>query len=191
MLGRKLPLSKQLTLGAVVGGTAFLVSATLSAITAGVPADRQTTPTWFIGLIFGSVAGAVYLMLSGNRSVPLADDAARTAALAGPADPAGAQLLVMRQGFVGKLAGVDVSVDGRVATQLKSPRFAALAVTPGRHELVAAVQNRRSEPLAVEVAAGETAVVRLTVGLGKLELVREPDLATARRALATVPMVTA
>ena len=108
--------------------------------------------------------------------------------LAGPAAGA-AQLLVYRQGFVGKLAGVDILVDGEVATQLKSPRFAALMLTPGRHELMAEVQGKRTKPLPIDLASGETAAVRVNMAIGRADLIREPDLVAVRRTLAGVSMV--
>lgn len=185
---KKLPLSKQLTFGAIVAGVSFLVSFLLAAITSGVPDNARTTPTWFIGLIFGTVAGAVYLLLANNKRMPLADDTERTKALAGPATGA-AQLLVFRQGFVGKLAGVDVLIDGTVATQLKSPRFAALTIAPGRHEVLAEVQGKRTEPLLLDLAPDEVAAVRIDMAIGRAKLTREADVAVARRALAKVPMV--
>lgn len=185
---KKLPLSKQLTFGAIVLGSSFAISFLLGLITARVPPEELTTPNWFIGLIFGVVAGTVYLMLANNRHMPLADNAARAAALAGPG--AGeAQLLVYRQGFVGKMAGIDIWIDGAVATQLKSPRFAALTLTPGRHELFAEVQGKRTKPLPVELAPGEAMAVRVNMAIGRADLIVERDLAVVRRTLASVPMI--
>lgn len=185
----KLPLSKQLIFVAIVGGVAFVVAALFGmlAAAAGPNAEHSTSP-WFIGMIFGVVAGTIYLALAGNRKVALAGDADRTRALAGP-DAGQAQLLVVREGFVGKLAGVDVLVDGTPATQLKSPRFAALSLAPGRHEVVATVQGKRTEPLALDIQAGETAVVRIDMAIGKAKLTQEPDVGAARRRMATIPMV--
>ncbi|HWU96378.1 MAG TPA: hypothetical protein VN029_12330, partial [Sphingomonas sp.] len=101
----------------------------------------------------------------------------------------GAQLIVVREGFYGKAAGVDVSVDGAVRTQLKSPRFAAIDLAPGRHEVVASLQKRISQPVAVELTPGETQVLRLKVGMGKPTLSPETDIAAIRTSLARVPMV--
>jgi hypothetical protein len=184
------PIRTQLIAGAIVAGVAFLTSGALAFFIAASGAPR-TTPTWLTGLCLGVVAGAIYLALSGNRSVRAVDGPERDRALAGAA-PDAAQILVYREGFVGKLAGVDVSVDGVVRTQLKSPRFAALAVSPGRHDLVASAQGRSSPPAQVEVGAGETAVVRIAMGLSvRLTLIRETDVAGARRKLAGVAMVAA
>ncbi len=180
-------LKKQLTFVAIVGGVAFVTAFLLGAITAGAPTPPTVSPA-FIGLIFGVVAGTVYLGLAGNRKVPLADEASRTRALQG-AEPGSAQLIVLREGFYGKAAGVDVSIDGVVRTQLKSPRFAALALAPGRHEVGAEVQRRSAVPVTVELAAGETQVLRIKVGMGKPALVPEADVAAIRASLANVPMV--
>jgi hypothetical protein len=185
----KLPLSKQLIFVAIVGGVAFVVSALLGMLAAAAgPNAEHTTSPWFIGMIFGVVAGTIYLALAGNRKVALAGDADRARALAGP-QTGEAQLLVVREGFVGKLAGVDVLVDGAPATQLKSPRFAALSVAPGRHEVVATVQGKPTEPLILTLEAGEAAVIRIDMAIGRAKLAREPDVVEARRRLATIPMV--
>lgn len=180
-------LKKQLTFVAIVAGVAFLTSFALAFITAGAPNPPTTSPT-FIGLIFGVVAGSVYLALSTNRKMRIADDATRARALQG-ASAEGAQLIVLREGFYGKAAGVDVSVDGTVRTQLKSPRFAALELAPGRHEIAAAVQGRKALPVTVDLAAGETQVLRIKVGMGKPTLIAEADVVAIRASLARVPMV--
>lgn len=185
---KKLPLSKQITFALIIAGvaafTSFVLSFTVAAISDG--ADRPG-PSPLIGLSFGVVAGMIYLALSGNRAVALADDAARRAALT-PVNNESARLLVYRQGFVGKLAGVDVQVDGAVRTQLKSPRFAALSVAPGRHTLVAEVQNKRSDPLELTLAANDTVAVQIVMTLGKPKLALQ-NTDAARQTLAQVPMV--
>jgi hypothetical protein len=180
-------LKKQLTFVAIVAVVAFLTSFLLAMITAAAATPPTVSPA-FIGLIFGVVAGSVYMGLSTNRKMVIADDAARARALQGaPADSA--QLIVLREGFYGKAAGVDVSVDGEVRTQLKSPRFAALDLTPGRHEVAAQVQGRKAAPVTVELVAGETRVLRLKVGMGKPTFIPEADVAAIRTSLARVPMV--
>jgi len=180
-------LKKQLTFVAIVAVVAFLTSFLLALVTAGAPNPPATSPA-FIGLIFGVVAGSIYLALSTNRKVKIADAATRARALQGaPADSG--QLIVLREGFYGKAAGVDVSVDGAVRTQLKSPRFAALDLAPGRHEIAAVVQGRKALPVTVELAPGETQVLRLKVGMGKPTLTPEADVAAIRTSLARVPMV--
>ncbi|WP_076073073.1 hypothetical protein [Sphingomonas montana] len=148
----------------------------------------QSDPT-FIGLVFGMTAGVAFLLLSGNRRIPLADDATRRAVLAEPAAAGAARLLIVRESKVGMMVGVDVEVDGAVVTQLRSPRFAAVTVSPGRHACVAIAQGRRSAPLAIDAEAGGTVVLRISTGFGGIKLTREDDSPALRTALAKVPMV--
>lgn len=187
---RKLPLRQQLTLGLLVFVTAGVVSGLFAFLaTFAGPRQGELMPSWIIGLSAGTVVGAMYLALAGNKRVALADDAARAAALA--PDAGETRLLVFRQGFVGKLQGIDILVDGAVRAQLKSPRFAVLALPPGDHVVETQMMGKRSAPLAVPVAAGETAAVQVHVSLGKARPERRPDVAAVRAALASVPMVVA
>lgn len=182
-------MNRSLMFVVIVVAVSFTASFLFSfAITA---AGGTVTDRWapvFIGLSLGAVAGAIALALKGNRKVAMADGAARTAALRDVQD-GGARLLVVRQGFVGKLAGVDVAVDGTVRTQLKSPRFAALALAPGRHAVTASVQGKTTDPVTLDLAPGETAALRIEVGLGKVAIQREADVVALRTVLAGVPMV--
>jgi hypothetical protein len=166
----------------VSGATSFLLAAL------GARSGQSSPP--FIGTVFGMVAGIVYLLLTNNRKVPVADADTRRRALAdiAPADGS-ARVLVVRQVMVGVMIGVDVVVDGTLRTQLKSPRFAVLPLEPGRHEIVAVAQGRSTKPLALDLVAGETAVVRISAGLGGVKLTQEPDTAALRASLAKVPMV--
>lgn len=188
---KKLPLRKQIIFALIVGGVAFATSALLAFFAAAAAGGRaQPGPSPLIGLSFGVVAGVIYLALAGNKKMAMADAGSRSAALMPVADGT-AQLLVYRQGFVGKLAGVNVYVDDELRTQLKSPRFASLSVPPGRHVLVTEVQNKRSEPLELTVAPNETAAVQILVTLGKSALSRQDDVAAVRATLADMPMVAA
>ena len=188
---KKLPLRQQVIMGLIMGGVAFVTSASLAFFqaAAGVPADK-TTGTWLIGLSLGVVASAIYMALAGNRRVPIADAATREAALRPLADGS-ARLIVYRQGFIGKAAGVDVSVDGVVRTQLKSPRSAALTLTPGRHVIETEVQNRRSDPMEIAIGPNDTVVVQVVVTFGKTKLVQHPSFEELRPQLSTIPMVQA
>ncbi|MBB5712285.1 hypothetical protein [Sphingomonas xinjiangensis] len=188
---KKLSLRQQIIMGLIMGGVAFVTSASLAFFqaAAGVPADK-TTNTWFIGLSFGVVVSVIYMALAGNRRVPIADAATREAALRPLSDGTG-RLIVYRHGFIGKAAGVDVSVDGAVRTQLKSPRFAALSLTPGRHVIETEVQNRRSDPMEIAIGANETVVVQVIVTFGKTKLVQQQDFDGMRASLSKTPMVQA
>ena len=188
---KKLPLSKQLTFVGIVLGVAMLTSFVL-AFFAAAAAGRsgQPLPSPIIGLSLGVVAGAIYLGLAGNKRVALASGDARQAALAPVADGT-ARLIVFRRGFIGKLAGVDVYVDGEARTQLKSPRFAALTVSPGIHTLEAKVQNKPSRAVTVEAFANATAIVEIEVGMKQATPVQRTDDAGLRAVLASTPMVVA
>lgn len=115
--------------------------------------------------------------LRSNRRVTNASAAERDAALTQLPPSGRSRILVYRQGFVGKALGIDVTLDGAVVAQLKAPRFTALDVAPGVHRIgtrlsgTAKLQNRDTE-VSVEVAAGETAAVRMemAMGLGKNQI---------------------
>lgn len=167
-----------------------LVSGVTSFLMAALSTRAGHSGPPFISTVFGMVAGAVYLLLTGSRNVPTADAETRRRALADTNPPEGtARVLVVRQVMVGVMIGVDVLIDGTVLTQLKSPRFVVLPLDPGRHEIVAVAQGRPTKPLVLELVAGETAVVRISSGLAGLKLTQEPDSAELRASLANVPMV--
>jgi len=87
--------------------------------------------TLMVGLFAGIFTAYILGNLSGNRSVADAGDEQRKQALAA-VPPAGKMLLyVQRQGFVAKLAGLNIFIDGRNVAQLKSPRF-TLVTLPAR-----------------------------------------------------------
>ena len=188
---KTLPLSKQLIFVAIVFGVAMLTSFVLAFIaSAAAGRSGQPLPSPIIGLSLGVVAGAVYLGLAGNKRVALASGDARQAALA-PVGDGSARVIVFRRGFVGKLAGVDVYLDGAARTQLKSPRFAALTVSPGVHTLETRMQNKPSKALAVEAFANATVIVEIEVGMKQATPVQRTDDAGLRAVLASTPMVVA
>src|SRR5262249_25181437 len=93
----------------------------------------------YSGLIAGAGAGVVVAIvlfnLSGNRRTTTAHAGARQRALGFAAEPGKAALYLVRTGFVGKMAGMNVAVDGREVAQLKSPRFTRIDIAPGAHTL--------------------------------------------------------
>jgi hypothetical protein len=172
---------------AIVTLVSGLTSFVLAALAAGSGREPNTT---FVGMALGMVAGTVYMLFSQNRAVKIASDDARRAMLAAPPPGDGTtRLIVVRESAVGMMIGVDVIVDGATMTQLKSPRFAVLTLSAGRHDIVALSQGRRTDPAAIDMAAGETAVFRIKAGLGGIKLARETDSAELRRSLAKVAMV--
>lgn len=79
----------------------------------------------------------VYRNLQTNRKIADATPAERSAALAFTPEPGKAALYILRNQFVGRAVGVNIEVDGKQITQLKSPRFMRLTLNPGPHRIVA------------------------------------------------------
>ena len=187
---RSLSRRQQVVLVLIVVGTAAIVSLLVGLLAAAGPRQDGVAPSPLPGLSLGIVAGAIYVGLAGNRKMSLADAATRAAALA-PVGGGSTCVIVFRQGFVAKLQGIDVLVDGTVRTQLKSPRFAVLAMAPGERMVETQMMGKRSEPLRLTLAAGETVAVQVHVGLGKARPERRLDVDAVRAALAATPMVVA
>lgn len=130
--------------------------------------------TWLPGVILGAFTAYILANLAGNRRVAAASEADRSGALSFSAPSDQARLYVVREGFVGKAAGMDVWVDGEHVTQLKAPRFASLLLPPGRHAVTAAfgglagAQNNPAEHV-LSLAPGEAAAVRVGVSMGALK----------------------
>lgn len=153
---------------------------------------------WLSPMFFGALVAFLLANLAGNRKVANASSAERQAALAFQAPAGKALLVVWREGFVGMAAGLNVTVDGVVRAQLKSPRFVVIPLDPGVHEVNAAfgglagAQNNASA-VKLTVAAGEVAVVKATLSMGALKntvnLNLVEDVAAARAKLAGVTMV--
>lgn len=149
----------------VGGGLGFLASAG--------GASPGMTPG-LVGMIFGAFIAFIMASLAGNRKSPeaSAEQKAETLRLAPPAGKA--MLIVYRDGFMGRAAGLNVGLDGRTVAQLKSPRFTALVLDPGAHELelafgaLAAKHNRpKVEPF--RAAAGEVVVYLVKISMGAMQ----------------------
>jgi hypothetical protein len=138
--------------------------------------------------------------LAGNKRVPNASDAAKAAALK-LTPPAGMALLVVyREGFVAKLAGLNLAIDGREFAQLTSPKFTALALAPGSHTLAAAfggLAGAQSKAAShdFQAEAGAVTAVRINARMGMVQgavkFTPETDLAAVQMKLANMPMVAA
>jgi hypothetical protein len=156
--------------------------------------------SWWTPTFLGFITFFVLANLAGNRKVANASGAERDQALS-LTPPAGhGQILVYREGFVGKAAGLNVTVDGVIRAQLKSPRFVVLPVTPGSHRVgagfggLAGAQNKEGDET-VAVAAGQTVVMRATLSMGMLKntvkLERIDDHEGVQRRLRGITMVKA
>ncbi|HVY85519.1 MAG TPA: hypothetical protein VG943_10330 [Caulobacterales bacterium] len=182
-----------LLLGALTAGfIAFLL---------GVSAAVGGEKPGFLGIAVGVAMGAVVLLvannLSGNRAMTQADEETRRRALAFEVPPGQAALYVMRTGFVGKAAGMDLALDGRTFVQLKSPRFARLDIAPGPHTLAASFGGglaAQTKPIEREfvAGAGDVIVMKLTLGFGAAKApitIERVSLENVRPALAGMDMV--
>ncbi len=137
---------------------------------------------WWVGALVGVFAAYIAGNLAGNRRVAKADDAERADALSFAAPVGMARIYVYREGFFGMAAGMNVTVDGLLTAQLKSPRFASFVAPPGPHEIRAAfgalagAQNKVAVET-VTLVAGELAVFKVDIGMGAIQntlrLVRE------------------
>ena len=151
--------------------------------------------------LFGGIATAYILSnLAGNRKVAMAAGADKEKALALTPAPGKALLVVAREGFVAKLAGLNVAIDGREFAQLKSPAFTTLEIVPGAHTLTAGfggLAGAQSKAGAYEFEAADGAVVAVRIGVAmglvqnafKFTPLTEP--AALRSKLAGMPMVLA
>ena len=161
---------RPILIGVVVG---FVVSFGMGFLY-GMIGDRASSMPMIMGAVTGSITAYILANLSGIRARPAASSAQKTQAL-DEVPPAGkAFLYLYREGFVAKLAGLNVAVDGKEVVQLKSPRFTCVTVAPGSHTVSAAFgglagpQNNPAR-VTVEVPAGAAAALRMTMKMGALK----------------------
>jgi hypothetical protein len=138
--------------------------------------------------------------LAGNRKTPAASDADKQAALLMKPPPGKSLLYVYREGFVAKLAGLNLQVDGKEFAQLTAPKFTCLVVAPGPHTLtcgfggLAGPQSKKGVYEFVAPADG-VAVVGIGVNMGLLQgamaftPIANPD--AAKMKLNAMPMAVA
>jgi hypothetical protein len=96
----------------------------------GLDGQDHTASATIGGLGAGVVAAYLFGNLAGNRRIASASSAEKTAALSRTPPPGKALLFLYREGFVAKLAGLNLMVDGKPVAQLKSPRFTCIVVPP-------------------------------------------------------------
>lgn len=150
--------------------TALAVGFLMGGLRAAAGADIGIMPA-----VWGAMAGvfAAYIAgnLAGNRKTEKASDELRAQALALRPEPGSVLLVVYRKGFLGKAAGMNLSLDGRPFGQLRSPQFTAIQIPPGAHELTAGFgglagpQNNDGKG-AFEAADGEAVVYCARVSMG-------------------------
>ncbi|WP_395943703.1 hypothetical protein [Brevundimonas sp.] len=162
---------------AVVVGfiVAFGVSAGLSLLMASAGADVGVFLPGMTGAMVGVFTAYIMGNLAGNRRGKAAGEAQKQAALDFRPDHGDqALLIVFREGFIGKAAGMDLSVDGRFIAQLKSPRFTAISVAPGGHQLSMAfggLAGKQNKPTVEGFIAkpGDVIAFRATMAMGALK----------------------
>jgi len=150
-----------------------------------------------IGAVAGSFTAYILANLSGNRVQPAATAAQKAEALDADPPAGKAFLYLYREGFVAKLAGLNVTVDGRVVAQLKSPGFTSITIEPGSHTVSAAFgglagpQNNSSQ-VTVQASPGAVVALRMTVKMGALKnsihIAPQADLGAVKQTLAGMTM---
>ncbi len=114
---------------------AVLVSGGLAFFFSSAGADAGYVPM-MVGAFLGIFTAYIMANLAGTKLGKAATPEQKQAVLDfRPQFHDQALLIVYREGFVGKAAGMDLSVDDRFVAQLKSPRFTAISVAPGGHQL--------------------------------------------------------
>lgn len=151
----------------------FVVSGGLSAFVAAAGGDAGFVPA-LVGGLFGVFTAYIMANLVGNRKNVAASEADKQAAVAFQPQPGKALLIVMREGFVGKAVGLNVTVDGRLVAQLKSPRFIAVPLEVGQHDMEVAFgglasQQNRPDAERFGTGAGEVVVYAVQVSMGALK----------------------
>jgi hypothetical protein len=155
-------------------------------------------------MFYGAGAGAftAYILsnLAGNKKVPKASDTEKQAALAMQPPPGRSLLYVYREGFVAKLAGLNLQVDGQEFAQLTAPKFTVLALPAGPHTLtcgfggLAGPQSKKGVYEFVAPADGMTAVgIGVSMGLvqGNMAFTPLTDPQAVMAKLRGMPMVVA
>lgn len=185
---------KWVVIGLVV---AFAVGLGFGVLGAATGADLGLSPL-FIALFLGVFVAYIGGNLAGNRKTPKASADVRAKALTLTTDPDSALLVIYREGFVGKAAGMNVLLDEREIAQLKAPRFTAVSIAPGAHALrlafggLAGPQNNDAVA-EFTVSPGDVAVFRASLSMGafknsiKVDRI-EGDLALLRQKLDRMPM---
>ena len=157
-------------IGLVVG---FAVSFGLAFFFSSLGARSGFLPI-MAGAFFGVFTAYIMANLVGTKRGKAATPEQKQAALEFRPDADKALLIVYREGFVGKAAGLDLSLDDRFVAQLKSPRFTAVSVAPGGHQLSMAfggLAGKQNKPTleGFIAAPGEVIAFRATMQMGMMK----------------------
>jgi hypothetical protein len=158
-----------------------------------------TASVWY-GAFFGVFVAYIFANLAGNRKIPPASEAEKQAVLQLQPPPGKALLVVFREGFVAKLAGLNLFLDGKPFAQLTSPKFTSVVIAPGAHNLrcgfggLAGPQSQKGSYDFQATADGFVAVrigARIGAIQGVMSLKAVDDAQAVRAKLAGMPMVKA
>lgn len=158
-------------LGFVVG---LVVSFGLTLLFSSLGA-RSGYVSMMVGAFLGVFTAYIMANLVGTKRGKAATPEQKQAALSlRPQFHDQALLIVYREGFVGKAAGLDLSVDDRFVAQLKSPRFTAVSVASGGHQLAMAfggLAGKQNKPTleGFIAAPGEVIAFRATMQMGMMK----------------------
>jgi len=181
----------------ILGVVVALVAGLGFGFVMGLDGENHTGTATMAGLGAGVVAAYLFGNLSGNRRIANASSADKSAALSRSPPPGKALLFLFREGFVAKLAGLNIMVDGKPVAQLKSPRFTCIVVPAGTHAIaarfggLAGAQSLMGECSLEAPADGAVAVrmaAQLTMTKGGVQLEPQTDLAAVKTRLAGMPM---
>jgi len=154
---------------------------------------RGVAPGLFLGLFTAYIFGN----LAGNRKIANASGAEQSEAVRREPPPGKGLVFLYREGFVAKLAGLNLAIDGKPVGQIKSPAFTCVVVQPGAHNVGAAFgglagAQSRGEDCRIDVAAGQSVAVRMGVRMGmvqgSVDMTVETDMAAVRGKLAKMPL---
>ena len=151
-------------------------------------------------LFIGAFVAYILSNLAGNKKLAEVSGPEKDQALQLKA-PAGKSLLVVcREGFVAKLAGLDIAVDGKAFAQLTSPKFTCLVLPPGPHALTtgfAGLAGPQSQKGSHDFVAPENGFYAVRIGArigviqGVMSFTPMEDAQAVRAKLASMPMVKA
>ncbi|WP_428155440.1 hypothetical protein [Brevundimonas sp.] len=152
---------------------AVVVSGGLTFFFSSAGADAGYLPM-IVGAFLGIFTAYIMANLAGTKLGKAATPEQKRAVLESRPEPGQALLIVYREGFVGKAAGMDLSVDDQFVAQLKSPRFTAISVSPGGHQLSMAfggLAGKQNKPTleGFIAAPGDVIAFRATMQMGMMK----------------------
>ena len=155
---------------------------------------------FLMAIFFGVFVAYIFANLAGNKKVANASDADKQAALQRQPPPGKALLYVYREGFVAKLAGLNLQLDGKDFAQLTAPKFTCVVVPPGPHRLTCGfggLAGPQSKKGAYEFTAPADSVAAVGIGVqmglvqGSMAFTPLTDAQAIRAKLGRMPMTAA